>query len=117
MVCQDAIAAIEHGTDLLALPRISVFGGRHRFTVEPAPEAEGGTIKVRLHAEGPPIPIRPAVRWGLGQPIWGEETELGTNAVNAEWSVPAEMARKPYRVEIWDRNQILLLSSSDILEP
>lgn len=113
MICEDETAVIDRETNLLALTRISVFGGKQNFVVSVWPQSEtgpncvGGLVKNL----GRPVRVRPRLLGtGLADELsWLPETRLGPQPEDWRWQIAPEAARQDIRLEIWDRNRILLL--------
>ncbi len=110
MVCEDTVAEIGPGVNLLTLPRVSVMGGRHRFSVTSAPTNAAGEIGFRVRHEGVPIEVAARLKGAAGGG-WLPARALG-NGEEAEgrWSAPAPSARdQPLSLELWDRHRIIRL--------
>lgn len=114
-VCADAQAELGADTEMLLLPRVSVFGGRPVFTVS-------GWASVSREASacvantGVRMPVRPRLLWRDGAAVehsdWGEEFDASAAIVTCRWSLatmPATGAAP--RVEIWDRLGVLRLDT------
>lgn len=121
MVCEDRVARIDLGDDLLGIPRVSVYGGAHAFRIAPpaAVPASGDRMAVahEVSAAGVPLPVSPCVRWegsegDSGAVAWLSEAEVGVQGVTFRWAVPASAVGRAYRVELWDRNRVLRLHTS-----
>jgi peptidoglycan/xylan/chitin deacetylase (PgdA/CDA1 family) len=111
MVCKDEVARTGPALDLLALPRVSVMGGRHKFLAARAPEKEAaGEIVFRVKHEGIPLEVAPRLP-GAPDGGWLPPRELG-NGAEIEWRWPASAPSAPGAppaLELWDRNRILRL--------
>ncbi len=114
MICEDRVAVFSRKMDLLRIPRISVYGGRHRFVVErvpPLPE-EGDAIVFSGRNDGLPVPILPVLviqdrRFPLADPI----ERLGPEPQRWRWprAMVDEAGATTMRLELWDRHQVLRL--------
>ncbi len=113
MICEDEAAMLGRDANLLALPRVSVFGGAQHFTVEVLPRDQTGPHCVGGLVRNLGRPVRVAPRLlGTGMPAaqaWLPETRLGPEAQDWRWPVVPGTDLKTLRLEIWDRNRILLL--------
>lgn len=113
MICNDEVAVLDHDTNLLALPRVSVFGGVQNFAVQ-VPGSEQTIPNVagwNVRNTGRPLPVAPRLL-GAGLPeekTWLPETRLGPEPREWRWPVSPGADLKKLRLEIWDRNRILLL--------
>ena len=113
MICNDAVAVLDHDTDLLALPRVSVFGGVQNFVVQALPPEQTGSNAVGwiVRNAGRPLPVAPRLL-GTGLPeekTWLPETRLGPEPREWRWPICPGADSKKSCLEIWDRNRILLL--------
>lgn len=111
MVCEDTVAKTGPGVKLLALPRVSVMGGRHRFTVTRAQDKESaGAVVFRVKHEGVPMEVSPRLT-GIAGDRWLPPKELGNrDDVEWRWTLSDSSTRdKPLSLEIWDRNRVFLL--------
>lgn len=113
MICEDEVAVLDRGANLLALPRVSVFGGAQRFVVDVLPRNQTGPDCVGGMVRNLGRPVRVAPRLlGTGMPeaqAWLPETRLGPDAQDWRWPAAPGADLKKMRLEIWDRNRILLL--------
>jgi len=111
LACKDAVARTEPNLNLLALPRVSVMGGRHRFIVTRARDRESaGEVVFHVRHEGIPIEVTPRLK-GITGDTWLSARELRHGAeVEWRWTLKTPSDRdKPLALEIWDKNRILLL--------
>ncbi|MFH1477062.1 MAG: polysaccharide deacetylase family protein [Verrucomicrobiota bacterium] len=113
MICNDEVAVLERDTDLLALPRVSVFGGVQDFAVQDLPPEQTGPAAVGriVRNTGRPLPVAPRLL-GTGLPeekTWLAETRLGPEPQEWRWVLDPGADLNKLRLEIWDRNRILLL--------
>lgn len=114
MVCEDAVARTGPGVNRLALPRVSVMGGRHRFSITRERDKESANeVVARVWHEGIPIEVAPCLK-GLTDPAagaWLPARGFG-NGTEIEWrwtlNNPADRD-KPLSLELWDHHRILPL--------
>ncbi|MCG2679529.1 MAG: polysaccharide deacetylase family protein [Kiritimatiellae bacterium] len=114
MVCEDTVARTGPGVNLLALPRISVMGGRHRFGITRERDKEAANeIVARVRHEGIPIEVAPCLK-GLTDNTAGAWLPARTfgNGTETEWrwtlKTPSDRDQ-PLSLELWDHNRILPL--------
>ncbi|MCA1808225.1 MAG: polysaccharide deacetylase family protein [Kiritimatiellia bacterium] len=113
MICDDDIAVIDHDTNMFTLPRISVFGGIQHYVVDKLPAAVTGPDRVGVRVHNPGRPVRVAPRL-LGADLppdrqWLPETRLESAPQDWVWPVAPTVDHDNLRLEIWDRNRVLLL--------
>ena len=113
MICEDEVALLSRETNLLALPRVSVFGGAQHFTVEVLPREQTGPncIGGLVRNLGRPVRVAPRLL-GTGMPetqTWLPETRLGPDAQDWRWPTADGIDMQKLRLEIWDRNRVLRL--------
>lgn len=109
MICEDAVARTGTKMNLLALPRVSVMGGRHRFDVKRLPEKNGtNTAAFSIVHDGINLEVCLKLIWRGGYDCLAPR-ELGKGEMVLTWPLPDQMRTRRPVVEIWDRNGILLL--------
>ncbi len=112
MACEDAVARTGSGMNPLALPRVSVMGGRHRFGVVRARDREApGEVVARVSHTGIPLAVAPLLKSAPSAAWWLPARELG-NGAETEWrwrlgTVPAP--DDGLSLELWDRHRLLPL--------
>ncbi len=114
MICDDRVAVFRRDMDLLRIPRVSVYGGRHRYEiarVAPRPE-EGDDLVFEARNDGLPIPVLPVlVAGGRRVPLPDAMERLGPEPQRWRWPRAAlggnDAAQA--RIELWDRHQVLRL--------
>jgi peptidoglycan/xylan/chitin deacetylase (PgdA/CDA1 family) len=113
MICNDAVAVLDHDTDLLALPRVSVFGGAQNIAAQALPPEQTGPNAAVWVVRNTGRPFPAATRLvgaGLpGEAAWLPETRLGPEPREWRWPIGPDADLSKLRLEIWDRNRILLL--------
>ena len=107
MICEDEVALLSRETNLLALPRVSVFGGAQHFTVEVLPREQTGPncIGGLVRNLGRPVRVAPRLL-GTGMPetqTWLPETRLGPDAQDWRWPTADGIDMQKLRLEIWDQ--------------
>ncbi len=111
MVCEDAVARVGPGVNLLVLPRVSVMGGRHRFGIVRAREKEEpGEVVARVTHQGIPLEVAPRLK-GVPGAGWLPAQALG-NGAEVEWRwtlVPPVPPDDQLSLELWDRHRLLPL--------
>ncbi len=109
MVCSDRLFTLAPRADLLRIPRISVYGGRHDIHASPpSPSADGFCAVVRN--DGVPLPVAACLRdtltgrsWPLASPV----PRLGPQPQTWSWThLPPGLSPEHLKVEIWEQNQL-----------
>jgi len=117
MVCEDAVANTGPGMNLLALPRVSVMGGRHQFNVSRLRAKEGpAEVIYRVAHEGVPMAVAPQLRINDSrlQPKWLPFQDIGAGQFEWRWMLAnAADKQKPFQLEIWDKHRIFQLYVED----
>jgi hypothetical protein len=102
LVCDDEMFRFEPGCDLLAIPRVSVYGGHHAISLDGTDAARG---EVRFANPGAGIPLTAVVR----DPATGRRWESGTKPVGGRirepvaFSFPPEALDGEREIEAWDK--------------
>jgi len=114
MICEDQVAQTGKGMNLLALPRVSVMGGRHRFEVRDLPDlSDPAAITVTVRHTGIPLGVSPRLEWraaGRRRLDWLGPVDVGTGAYAWRWPRPHAGAI-PVRLEIWDKHRLFRMWS------
>lgn len=108
VVCEDAVATSGPEAKLLALPRVSVMGGRHRFAVARARDKEEtpGEIVIRVTHVGVSLDIAPRLP-GAPDGGWLPARELRHGSeVDWCWKLATSAVPAQISFELWDRNRI-----------
>jgi len=101
MTCDDRVFRYGTDTNLLAIPRLSVYGGRHDIAVAAADPAAG---TVSLVNDGRPLPLRAVLRRESDGRAWASDDVLEVRGDTvADYRFPPEAFAAPYRVEAWDK--------------
>ncbi len=114
VICGDEVAAWGPGADPYRLPRVSVMGGRNRFTLARRSGGSSPDPVFDLEYEGVDMRVSPALR--LFGPesalLWHDPLDLRTDrSYELRWPADAAAGDLRLRVEIWDRNRVLRLHS------
>ena len=107
MVCKDQMFTHAPDIDLYRIPRVSVYGGRHAFTVTLKPPAEEGTVCAEVQNNGVPMPVRGILRDGQSGRIWILEPAHRLGPTSQHWcwtNLPPGLATANLQVEVWEQN-------------
>jgi peptidoglycan/xylan/chitin deacetylase (PgdA/CDA1 family) len=117
MLCEDRLALVDGHTDLLRLPRVSVYGGAHAFEVDRA--ASQWTIR---KTQGVPIPATLAFRVPGSEerawvPVTGPDERL--NHEPFAFDIPSEAVGRDGRtvVEVWGRSRVIPYFATTVASP
>ena len=100
LICGDRMFRYGTDTNLFAIPRLSVYGGRHAIglaAVDPA----AGTVAVTNG--GVPIPLKAVVRRESDGRVWESDVRRVGGPAATRYEFPAEAFAEPFRVEAWDK--------------
>ena len=100
LICDDRMFRYGTDTNLFAIPRLSVYGGRHAIglaAVDPA----AGTVAVTNG--GVPIPLKAVVRRESDGRVWESDVRRVGGPAATRYEFPAEAFAEPFRVEAWDK--------------
>ncbi len=101
MVCGDRMFRYGTDTNLFAIPRLSVYGGRHDIAVAAVDPAAGA---VELSNDGTALPLRAVVRRESDGRAWEAAARwVGAGRRRPVYRFPPEAFAEPYRVEAWDQ--------------
>ncbi len=110
VTCEDGIATIGRGTNLLTLPRVAVMGGWHGFHVE-IRQGEGPGMIVDVSKEGHPLEFSP--RWvtrkgmAFAQDGWLPPVELSTKPTRLFWKNTEQIRFEAPVLELWDNFHVI----------
>ncbi len=108
LACGDAMLSSAPDLNLLALPRISVMGGHHDFSLQPVSTESASAVVWHVKHVGVPIAVTPHLR-GLATSAWLPPQELD-DGTEAEWRWQIDpLSDSPGQLEIWDRHRLLPL--------
>lgn len=105
-VCEDQMFHYGPEADLLAIPRLSVYGGVHDIRVESV-DAAAGTVTVRN--EGTALPLKAVLRDGAGRIVAETETVRVGGKEPAILRSPGPFPEN-CTVELWDANGLFRYS-------
>ncbi|MBA4386369.1 MAG: hypothetical protein C0404_00200 [Verrucomicrobia bacterium] len=116
VVCEDRKAVVGRTTDLLALPRISVMGGKHEFIVNRHMETEpADAVIFSVKFDGVPMEISPAMRGLKGEMQWQLPRELKQGENEIRWTVTnPKMDKEHVSIDIWDKHRLFRMFSGRI---
>lgn len=114
VLCEDRLAVVDGRTDLLRLPRVSVYGGTHGFEVTPV-TAVGATTPRRWQIRklsGVPIPAVIALRAPASKDRTWVPVTRPDDRLNHEpflFDIPSEAAGPDGNtvVEVWGRTRVI----------
>ena len=102
LACGDGMFRFAPGCDLLAIPRVSVYGGHHAISLDGVDAARG---EVRFANPGAGIPLKAVVR----DPATGRRWESGVQPVGGRirrpvaFAFPPEALEGEREIEAWDK--------------
>lgn len=118
MACDDRVAEVGPGANLMRLPRVSVMGGPKSFVAERVANGAGGDgLAVSVAYTGPRMAVTPRVVWPGAGPDegWGEEKSLRKHdEFQVAWPMDASRADGELRFEVWDKHRVLRLFESEV---
>lgn len=107
MVCEDLLFFPSAESDLFRIPRVSVYGGSHNFSVLADPSVSNGSFSATAANHGVPLPVRAVLRHlpsGRSWPLQPSE-RLGPEPQRWIWAhLPEPMSSNDLSVEIWEQN-------------
>lgn len=109
LVCGDQTFTNAPGADFLRIPRVSVFGGRHRFAATPVPAPEAGAFCAEVRNDGVRLPVRGRLRDPATGRIWDLPPEPRLDAPPRLWcwtNLPPGIAAGSPQIEIWEQNNL-----------
>ena len=125
MTYGNEVAQIGYTTDMLAIPRIPVIGGRQAFAVEAhesrSPDSYGFVTVNRR--SGPAFPMNVSVFYGAGpqavaKELADESSDLNTLKLALPYPESGNLPDMfPIRIEVRDSTGVLLYLSTEILPP
>ena len=101
MVCGDAMFRFSRDADLLAIPRLSVYGGRHDVAVA-AEDPAAGTVT--LSNGGVPLPLKAVVRRDSDGRTWEAPEQWAGGRRTPVYRFGPEALAEPHRIEAWDKS-------------
>lgn len=113
VVCADTVAEITPATDLLALPRVSVMGGRHAFRLVSGDlDLAKRTLICRIEHSGIPIEISAGLGLRGQEPAWLPAREVSAGEFELRFGLPENTSREMIdRIEIRDHYRLFKLAT------
>jgi peptidoglycan/xylan/chitin deacetylase (PgdA/CDA1 family) len=117
VVCEDALAVIGPGTNLLTLPRVSVMGGSHEFKLlNRAIIAGDNKMIYRVEHIGIPLEISACLRADgnekTGQKVWLPARAVAEGEFSLQFTLPgAGKGQALNQLEIWDKHRLFKLAT------
>ena len=109
MICGDQTFTNAPGADFLRIPRVSVFGGTHRFSATPAGAPGPGAFCADVRNDGVGLAARGVLRdLGTGR-RWSRPPVARLDGHAQTWcwtNLPAGPAAAGLQVEIWEQNSL-----------
>lgn len=103
MICDDRVFTNAPDADFLRIPRVSVYGGRHAFRIDPAPGPDDGCC-AEVRNDGVRLPVLGRLRDAQTGRTWDLPREPRLDARPRLWcwtNLPAGAGRQ---IEIWEPN-------------
>ena len=117
MVCEDRVALTGTAMNLLALPRVSVMGGRHAFHVNRISSAMPGEIVLHVMHTGVPMEVSPRLVGNgmIADQGWLPAVQISNADYEWRWPRPANGSNAaPVRLEIWDKHRLFPMFSGKL---
>ncbi len=109
LICGDRLFRPAADTDLLRIPRVSVYGGKHDFGVTPGASLEQGSFSATVSNRGVALPVRGLLRENGTGRSWHHDPGRRLDATPRQWrwtNLPPDVAAERLRVEIWEQNEL-----------
>lgn len=100
VVCENTMFHYGSDTNLLAIPRLSVFGGRHAVRLV---SADPEKAEVVLANDGDPLPLQVMVRDRKSGRAWGSEPKRIGGGGSARYEFPSEAFSGDWTLEARDK--------------
>lgn len=100
MICDDRMFRFGADTNLFAIPRLSVYGGRHAVGLA-AEDPVGGTVTITNG--GMPLPLKAVIRRESDGRTWETEPQWAGGRGVPVYRFPPDAFEEPHRVEAWDK--------------
>lgn len=107
MICEDQLFTIDKNTDWFRIPRVSVFGGVHDFTVLPGVAVEEGVFRATITNAGQVLPVKVVLKCKKSGASWSTPVfrRCGPEAIDCRWEgIPDEVKASDLAIEIWEQN-------------
>lgn len=103
LICDDRMFRYGEETNLFAIPRVSVFGGRHAVSLVAADPSSGEVVFAN---DGARLPLRAVVRDRASGRVWTGDVRQVRRDAPASWTFPPEALDGPRDIEAWDRHGV-----------
>ena len=107
MICEDKLFTLAPNTDLFRIPRVSVYGGTHAFSISTGTLSNQHEYSADVQNNGVPLPVRGLLRHapsGRSWPLYPTE-RLGPSPQRWRWTnLPPDLDAHSLHVEIWEQN-------------
>jgi len=106
--CDDGIAEVRRGVSLLTLPRVTVMGGNHRFSVSGV-AAGGERMSVCVSKEGARLDVCPRLVWTGAAPggAWLDPVSISSIPALLQWGPLSSLSRGAPVLELWDLSHVV----------
>lgn len=107
LVCRDEVFQWRPNVDFFRIPRVSVYGGGHEFTVTPRPQTTRGTFCAEVQNRGVPLPVLAVLRDVPTGQVWSFHPgrRLGGQPQAWVWTnLPPQLESTNLQVEIMEQN-------------
>lgn len=114
VVCEDVAASIGPATNLFALPRVSVMGGKHDFKLlKKEADVKTKSLVYRVLHTGIPLEISASLHAsGDGKNIWLPAREVSQGEFELRFTSPDNtMDDEGKSLEIWDKHRLFKLAT------
>jgi peptidoglycan/xylan/chitin deacetylase (PgdA/CDA1 family) len=112
VTCEDGIAKLAAGAELLELPRVTVMGGWHRFHIKSNAGITPG-ISLEVSKEGRALDVVPRLTWTNGkassQAGWLPPVQVSSKPVLLTWDSPEAERNGTPVLELWDMFHVVLM--------
>lgn len=107
MVCEDQMLSLAAPVDFFRIPRVSIYGGQHEFSVLPGAPPDAGAFCAEVRNQGVPLPVQGVLRDETSGRAWTLQpsARLGPQPQSWRWTnqLPDPNAGT-LTVEIWEQN-------------
>ena len=107
MICEDQLFTNAPNADLFRIPRVSVYGGTHAFTVSAGTISENHEYSAEVQNNGIPLPVRGLLRHVSSGRSWPLPPSERLGPAPQRWSwphLPPDLDASSLQVEIWEQN-------------
>ncbi len=106
MICEDQLFTHSPTTDLFRIPRISVYGGTHSFTLSAGTLSNQQEYSIDVQNNGIPLPVRGLLRHAPSGRSWTVQPTERLGPAPQRWSwthLPPDLDAHSLHVEIWEQ--------------